>query len=1381
MSTIDSRIVTMKFDNAAFQKGVASTMSALEQLKAKLSGGFSAKGPGDITKNMNIAEAGARIDGLSAKFLALGTVAVTALSQITTSALQMGKGFVTQFTGISAAADGFSDYELKIQAVQTIMSGTGASIEEVSKHLKRMDKYADDTIYSLRDMTGNISKFTNAGVKLPVAVDAMIGIANAAALAGANSEEAARAMYNLGQAIGQGHVKLIDWKSVELANMGTVEFKQQLIDTAVAMGTLNKVGDNTYKTLKGTEVTTKNFTTTLSDQWLTAEALTKTLGNYADKNTEIGEKAWKAATQVKTFSMMVETLKAAAGTGWTDTFEIVIGNLPKATKLWTDMSFEIAKVIGNSADARNKILKDWQMMGGRAALIKSVSNIFKALGRVLIPIHQAFREIFPRKTGAELASMTKAFKRFTRTLIISKETSEDIKNTFKGVFAIISIASQIIGGLIKWILTGIHLFVTLGGAGDSAAGGILNFTGGIGEMLASFDEWLKKGKYIQNFFDKVIAGREKIFGPILRAVGDLVGKFFELAGPGIVSAFQAIWAAGGRLAPLFEQIGAVVEKIWEVIGVGAYYAGGAVYLAGEAVSDFFSKVKIDGDTVKDIISSIASFFSDLGGAIANIIPSFGSMGKGIDETNQKFQLTASAGDAVMGFFEGLGGAIEWIANTIGNIGSGIWNFFRGGAAAIGKFAGSVDILDLMAALNFAVLASFAFTMRRFLKDLSSMFDNIGEAFGGVTSHLKAMQNGVKAQAIKAIAVAVALLVAALFVLSIMNIPALQQGMIAITILLVELSLAMKAITKSLEDVSMRQMFGLSAALIALAAALLIISAAVFIFGKMDPKTFSDGMIRLSIALLVIVAAAVALGSIEGKLFSAAAGIIVLTGAMVVLSAAIAIFAKMDPDTFSDGLIRVGLALLVLVTAAIALGTIKGAAFTAAAGIAAMATALMLLLPVIAALGTMDGSTIAQGLIVIAVALALLLGAAAIAAIPLVTAGLAALGLTLLAIGAAAFLVASAFGIFVAAAVAFVAMIVAISATLPVLIVQWGLAWKTLLTVLVGLIPEFVAFVVALIAGMANTVIQSTTVIGNAFLALLKEGLRVIVSMFDNFIDAGFQLLTMILRGIERNIGDIVNTVGSIITKFLRAMADKMPDIAEAGAELLVELIEGIEKAVNDGDKIQRMTTAGLKIAEGLVKGVASGIWDYGVGAVNRALDDLLSLIPPWARKMLGINSPAKVMIPIGEGISEGVAYGIGRDTLVKSSIDELGKGAVRAMKEAMAKASGITLESMDIRPTVTPILDLTQMTKDASAMSSLLAVGSVKADVSFNRAAQLSEDIQQRREETASTPVVKETKIELTQNNTSPKALDSVDIYRQTNNQLSLLKEALKDNVLQQD
>ena len=190
MSSVDSRIVTMKFDNAQFEQGASTTMSTLDKLKASLNFSGSAKGlegvQGAIDKvNFRGIEGG--ISHISGAFVALGTVAVTALSNITTKAMDVGGTLVKQLGGIQAMQDGFSDYELKVGATQTIMSGTGEDIGTVTKYLKELDEYADDTIYNLRDMVGNISKFTNAGVKLPIAVEAMKGIGNLAARSGAST------------------------------------------------------------------------------------------------------------------------------------------------------------------------------------------------------------------------------------------------------------------------------------------------------------------------------------------------------------------------------------------------------------------------------------------------------------------------------------------------------------------------------------------------------------------------------------------------------------------------------------------------------------------------------------------------------------------------------------------------------------------------------------------------------------------------------------------------------------------------------------------------------------------------------------------------------------------------------------------------------------------------------------------------------------------------------------------------------------------------------------------------------------------------------------------------------------------------------------------
>lgn len=248
-TTIDQRVVEMRFDNKQFESNVSTTMSTLEKLKSKLNFTNSAKGLGaigDYIKKIDFSGISSGVDVVQAKFSALEVIGVTALANITNSAVNAGKRMLNALT-IDPISTGFSEYELKMGSVQTIMAGTGEKLEVINKYLEELNAYSDRTIYSFSDMTSSIGKFTNAGVNLKDAVKAIQGVSNVAAISGANADEASRAMYNFAQALSVGSVKLIDWKSIENANMATVAFKDELIKTATEIGTLVKVGEQ-YKT-----------------------------------------------------------------------------------------------------------------------------------------------------------------------------------------------------------------------------------------------------------------------------------------------------------------------------------------------------------------------------------------------------------------------------------------------------------------------------------------------------------------------------------------------------------------------------------------------------------------------------------------------------------------------------------------------------------------------------------------------------------------------------------------------------------------------------------------------------------------------------------------------------------------------------------------------------------------------------------------------------------------------------------------------------------------------------------------------------------------------------------------------------------------------------
>lgn len=395
--TIDERVLEMRFDNKQFEENVSQSMDTLSKLKRGLNMDGATTGLeqiGAAAKGIDFSTLGGAVETITSRFSNLGIIGVQILKNIADEAYNTGKKMVESLT-IEPIKEGFSEYELKMGSVQTIMAGTGEDLDTVMQKLNELNTYADQTIYSFSDMTSNIGKFTNAGVKLDDAVAAIQGVANVAAISGANSAEASRAMYNFAQALSAGYVKLIDWKSIENANMATVDFKTQLLEAAVAAGTVEKTSEGMYRVLTSNGQgklmdnvidATHNFNDSLAYQWMTTEALTETLSHYStDIRTmtdaqveayeaelkakgyteeqvkaieELGKKAFDAAQDVKTFTQLMDTLKEAAGSGWAETWEILAGDFEEAKKLWTGVSDAIGGIIDQSSKARNELLKE---------------------------------------------------------------------------------------------------------------------------------------------------------------------------------------------------------------------------------------------------------------------------------------------------------------------------------------------------------------------------------------------------------------------------------------------------------------------------------------------------------------------------------------------------------------------------------------------------------------------------------------------------------------------------------------------------------------------------------------------------------------------------------------------------------------------------------------------------------------------------------------------------------------------------------------------------------------------------------------------------------------------------------------------------------------
>ena len=370
---VEQRVVEMRFDNRQFESNVSTTMSTLDKLKQKLNFSGAGKGLDEVGSSakkagQSITPLGNAVETVQAKFSALQVIGVTALANITNSALNAGKRIVSALT-IDPIRTGLEEYETQINAVQTILANTqskGSTLEDVNAALDELNKYADQTIYNFTEMTRNIGTFTAAGVDLEKSVTSIKGIANLAAVSGSTSQQAATAMYQLSQALAAGRVSLMDWNSVVNAGMGGEVFQTALIRTAQVMGTGVDEAIKKYGTFR--ESLTKG-------QWLTAEVLTETLtqlsGAYTEADliaqgytkeqakqiVELAETAVGAATDVKTFTQLVDTTKEAIQSGWTQSWEIIIGDFEQAKELWSGIAQIIGDFVQGVSDARNSLLE----------------------------------------------------------------------------------------------------------------------------------------------------------------------------------------------------------------------------------------------------------------------------------------------------------------------------------------------------------------------------------------------------------------------------------------------------------------------------------------------------------------------------------------------------------------------------------------------------------------------------------------------------------------------------------------------------------------------------------------------------------------------------------------------------------------------------------------------------------------------------------------------------------------------------------------------------------------------------------------------------------------------------------------------------------------
>lgn len=447
--TIDERVVEMRFDNRNFESNVQTSMSTLDKLKEKLNFKNSSKSLENLNgaaKKVNLSGLSGAVETVHARFSALEVMGVTALANITNSAVNAGKRIVDALT-FEPVRTGFQEYETQINSIQTILANTeskGTTLKQVTAALDELNTYADKTIYNFTEMTRNIGTFTAAGVDLDTSVKAIQGIANLAAVSGSTSQQASVAMYQLSQALAAGTVKLMDWNSVVNAGMGGQVFQDALKETArvhgIAIDQMIKEEGSFRETLSQGWITSEILTETLEKFTMTTEGLTeseiannrerlKSIG-YTDEQInsifKLGTTATNAATKVKTFTQLWDVLKESAQSGWTKSWQIIIGDFEESKTLWTSVSDSVTGMINKMSDARNNMLE--KALGGGSS---KWSELAKEINKAGIATDDFQKSLIKtaKKHGISIDQMIKDAGSFEETLESGWLTTELLVET----------------------------------------------------------------------------------------------------------------------------------------------------------------------------------------------------------------------------------------------------------------------------------------------------------------------------------------------------------------------------------------------------------------------------------------------------------------------------------------------------------------------------------------------------------------------------------------------------------------------------------------------------------------------------------------------------------------------------------------------------------------------------------------------------------------------------------------------------------------------------------------------------------------------------------------------------------------------------------------
>ena len=674
MSSIDERVVQMQFENSQFEKGIKETIKSLGLLKKNLNvdkATESIEHLQNVGNSFSLSNISRSLDKIVERTSWAGRTIRREIDLLTSKAVNLGKSLT-----VGQINAGWSKYEQKTASVQTIMNATGKSIDEVNGYLDKLMWFSDETSYNFTEMTAALGTLTSSGGDINKMIPMIEGMATATAFAGKSASEFSRVIYNLNQSYSQGYLSLMDWKSVELAQVGSEQLKQTLIDTAVELGTLKKLADGTFETKKGTVVNAGNMGSTLNEKWATKEVMEGAFGKFAqvieeayklveagkfdtaadaiaslaDKYDETYYKAAKAAQEAKSFKEAIDATADAVSSGWMKTFELIFGNYDEARVLWTDLANALWEVFASGADQRNEVLQAWKDAGGRADLIQGITDALTALWTMIQSIGEAFHDIFPQATTDDLLNFSSKVKELGANLKNLAHSLEIVGASRREAFSETKPIEDYFGELSR---------------------------GSRGEEVKKLQEALEAngfsvGKHgIDGILGKDTEAALKAFQESIGETADGLYKestHAKLVGTVTESGFRSVFETVKKYTPFVDKIQRIVRGLFSIFGM----VGDAIGFVGKALWNVLS-----------VLSPVANAFLTLFAAAGDGVVAFrewvkssGKFDEWLSNINRKLKQVKQwfeyAGKSILEFFgfDAAGKKIDGVskfANTLANV------------------------------------------------------------------------------------------------------------------------------------------------------------------------------------------------------------------------------------------------------------------------------------------------------------------------------------------------------------------------------------------------------------------------------------------------------------------------------------------------------------------------------------------------------------------------------------------------------------------------------------------------------------------------------------------------------------------------------------------